>query len=496
MLRLRLMAFALVAFLVAGAVAPAPAKEWAILMAPAEAPPQHLWSPEEWAARADAPPLPGIQDGLGTGSAMHQVTGGSGFICTAAFLLRDPTTGIYYLATAGHCLVRDENDPAGYTGAANPEKMHTEIDVCIAGCISNALGLGEYVALKPRDGIHPVTFARSGGVGRDFGIVQLPPEVHDDLRPHMPQWGGPTGTNAGGVGDVLLQYGHGSYCCPAVGAVATRTPVDQGRAAVSLGADASSFSAVGHVTGGDSGSGIVRGTVGSVDVITGAEAVGVITHGLAYVGAEFSGTVLAKGLAMVRDATGLNLELVLAGDPLPRGPTAAPEPPVNLTVTSPQNGATLDLSAKKVTVQGTAVKGDEPLPEGSTVQVAIDDMAYGIDSRLPVQGNASWKATWDFAGEKAGQHTIRTRIVDADGAVLDQSNVTVSLKKGGTSASASGSAAPSGAPPSTAPGGKDAGGENAGNAVGIGGPAGLPAPSTALVAVAVAGLAALARRRQ
>lgn len=406
---------------------------------PALAPPQALWQPVQ-----DEPPLPGIQDGLGPGSAMQQRTDGSGYICTAAFLLRDPFTGTYYLATAGHCLVRDETDPTPYTGAANADKMHEEFSICVSGCIDNALGVGTYVTLKPNDLGHPAVYARSGGVGADFGILRLPGDVHDLLRPAMPQWGGPTGIDAGASGDTYVHFGHGSYCCPEVGSVASRTPVDQGRIAVSLGANDDSFDALGSISGGDSGSAISRG-VTSGDILSGAEAVGVITHGTVGVGVIMSGTVLTKGLAMVQAATGLELELVLAGDPLPRGATATPPEPVpdGLAIRSPAHGSSIDVAGKKVLVEGSA-DIDGGWIEGSQVQLALDDPEFGFEDRIPVRGNTTWNATWDLAGASLGHHILRARLVGAAGDILAQHNVTVTLTKDASSSSSSSTTRPPG----------------------------------------------------
>lgn len=454
----------------------------------AEAPPQATWSPTQ-----DAPPVPGIQDGLGPGSALQQRTGSSGFICTAAFLLRDPTTGTYYLSTAGHCLVRDETDTTPYTGAANPDKMHEEFSICVAGCIDNSLGVGTYVTLRADDAGHPAVYARSGGVGADFGILRLPDEVHDKLRPHIPQWGGPTGIDAGASGDFYVHFGHGSYCCPVTGSVASRTPADQGRIAVSLGADEDAFEAFGSISGGDSGSGIARG-IPTGDVLVGAEAVGVITHGTIGVGVIMSGTVLSKGLAMVEAATGLRLELVQEGDPLPRGPTAEPAemPSEALAILTPRHGTTFDVDDKRIRVEGTADPGI-PWGEGFQVQVAIDDPQFGFDRRVPVRGNATWNATWDLAGESLGAHTLRARLVDTEGTVLAQHNVTITLAKDAPASSSSTTSRPPGSPSGTTSGSSSTG-PGGTSATATEAPRSVPAPAAA-IGLAVVAIAALLRRR-
>ena len=466
-----------------------PLADLPILMDVSQAAPQATWTPMQ-----DEPPVPGVQDGLGPGSAMQQRTGSTGFICTAAFLLRDPTTGTYYLSTAGHCLVRDDTDPTPYTGAANPDKMHEEFSICVAGCIDNALGVGTYVTLRADDAGHPAVYARSGGVGADFGILRLPDDVHDVLRPAIPQWGGPTGLDAGASGDFYVHFGHGSYCCPVTGSVASRTPADQGRVAVSLGADADAFQALGSISGGDSGSGIARG-IPNGDVLVGAEAVGVITHGTIGVGVIMSGTVLSKGLAMVEGATGLKLELVQEGDPLPRGPTAEPPeaPTEALAIRAPRHGATLDVDDKRVHVEGTADPGT-PWGEGLQVQVAVDDPQFGFDRRVPVRGNATWNATWDLAGESLGTHTLRARLVDAEGAVLAQHNISITLVKDPPASSTSSSASRSPSSLASTASTWGSAGPGGTNATASDAPRPAPAPAGAIGLAAVA-IAALVRRR-
>lgn len=504
MFQARLAAAVLVALLAAGVMAPTPgpAADWVTLAAPARAAPTQVWSPDAWAAThssSDDAPTPTIQTGIGPGSAMQQGVGQTSFICTAAFLLRDPYTGTYYLATAGHCLVRDEADPTPYTGAANPDKVDDVIQVCVAQCLDNALGLGEYVQIEAGDGFHPVAFAQSGGVGLDFGIIELPAALHGDLRPEMPMWGGPTGlADSSDDADTVVFYGHGSYCCPGVGSVASRTPADQGRSGIYQGASDGTWEALGWSSGGDSGSGVSLGVLGGSDGLAGGLALGVLTHGF-YVADPaasvpiFTGTMLTKGLAMVHEHTGLQLELVAAGDPLPQAPTAVPAP-FNVTVQSPPDGSTVSLAAKKVNVAGTAAKDGNALPEGMSVQVAVDDPDFGVDSRIPIIGNTTWNGNWDLVGVATGPHVLRARIVDADGVVHDQSNVTVTVTSGPVPTSGPG---PGGA---SSPGGATRGpAATSGSAPGDGGEprggVGAPAPSWILAAFALAAVAALARRR-
>ncbi len=397
---------------------------------------------------------PTIQDGIGPGSALQMGVGDISSVCTASFLLRDPTTGQYYLSTAGHCLVVDAEDPTPVTGATHPDMVNDRVDVCVEGCINNGLGLGTYVSLQANGAYHPVAFAKSNGVGDDFGLIALPPDVHGLLRPEMPQWGGPTGVAAGGgLGDLVAHYGHGALLVPGVAAFVTRTPADQGRLATLSSAGDGAFEAVGHVTGGDSGSGASLAELDAAGIAHGTQALGTITHSIVYAGAPIlSGTLLTHGFEMARATTGLELELVPAGDPLPTEPTAAAPPALasNITVTSPADGAAISTGDKRVSVKGAADRGGGPLANGTQVQVAIDDAAFGFASRIPIAGNATWAGVWDLAGVPVGKHTVRARLVAADGSVLDQQNVTVTLQKGAATPAGTGSRTGTGATPAAA----------------------------------------------
>ena len=398
------------------------------------------------------PPEPGIQGGLGPGSALQQSSGGGSFyICTAAFILRDPATARYYLATAGHCLVKDETDTNPYTGAANPDKMHSTISICVANCVENILGLGTYVDLRADGAYHPVAFAQSGGVGTDFGIIELPPAVHTHIRPAMPMWGGPTGYDAAATSTYVVHYGHGSYCCAGVGAVATRTPADQGRVGLFDGTNSDgSFDATGFSSGGDSGSGVSLAAAGGADALVGTTALGVLTHGFYIVHPAasipaFAGTTLEKGFAMVSETLGLALELVPEGDPLSTTPTASPP---ELLIVSPAAGERL-ASGDVVTIHGTI--GNGAIPDGAEVQVAIDDASYPDDRRIPVEGDASWNATWFLSGELPGEHTIHARLVSGLH-TLSEANTTVTIEgKGAKPSSGSASSSTQGGPTSSKP---------------------------------------------
>ncbi|HEV8361455.1 MAG TPA: PKD domain-containing protein [Candidatus Thermoplasmatota archaeon] len=51
-------------------------------------------------------------------------------------------------------------------------------------------------------------------------------------------------------------------------------------------------------------------------------------------------------------------------------------------------------------------------PGARSVQVSVDDAAFGASSLLAVSGTEAWSATWDLAGVAAGAHTLYARAVD------------------------------------------------------------------------------------
>lgn len=313
------------------------------------------------------PEAPRAHDGIGPGSAIRM----GGFICSAAYLFEDPVTGTYYLSTAGHCLVNNNADPTPYTGQSNPDRVVSAVDICVLNCVANSPGIGVYVRVAAAGDYHPVTYARSAGIGADFGLIEIPRELNGALRPWMPQWGGPTGVETGVVGleSTAVHYGHGAYCCPGVGALATRLPHDQGRVAQFNFSDQDSFEAVlGWASGGDSGSGVGRAdpaALASTEAI-GDTAVGVLTHGL-ITGGSFFGTIIPKGLQMTEQTLpGFKPTLVLQDATIRSG---ASEVELGATIEQPADGAEIDPGATPmVTVSGSGAFPAEAgtVPAGST----------------------------------------------------------------------------------------------------------------------------------
>jgi hypothetical protein len=97
--------------------------------------------------------------------------------CTMNFIFHG--SGSWYIGTAGHCAaVGDE--------------------VTLVAAPGGMMVIGKTV--KSID----------GGVGRDFALVEIYPEMVQYINPSMAHWGGPQGTNANvAEGDPVVHSGHG-----------------------------------------------------------------------------------------------------------------------------------------------------------------------------------------------------------------------------------------------------------------------------------------------
>jgi hypothetical protein len=126
------------------------------------------------AAPPDAP-LPG-QVGIRPGSMMI-----SPFICTMNYIFQKG--GTVAIGTAGHCL--EGNEPV------------VLLTVAPTGGNPVLVELGK-VLLK-----------RDAGIGRDYGLVEVPPERRDWVFPTIADIGGPCGIYSGGDPQPVAHYGHG-----------------------------------------------------------------------------------------------------------------------------------------------------------------------------------------------------------------------------------------------------------------------------------------------
>jgi hypothetical protein len=195
------------------------------------------WFTDALAARVDAAngapvaappeaPLPG-EVGIRPGSWMIAPAG-----CTMNFVFGLP--GSYSIGTAGHC---------GATGEAV-----TLLTLAPGGANPVLVEVG--------------TIERSvdGGIGNDFALVSIRPELQEWVSPTIAVVAGPCGTYGGSGPEPVFHYGHGL----AVGTGGTP------RAGLALTWQASAFGWSGAAAPGDSGS--------AVRVNTGMQAAGDLTH--------------------------------------------------------------------------------------------------------------------------------------------------------------------------------------------------------------------------
>jgi hypothetical protein len=259
------------------------------------------------AQRDGVPPLPEDAVGIGPGSPILTTIPGEGtFICTANFVYKSGSN--YYLGAAGHCFLPEGKKATHGSGADyNAGSVVTEVcvDFCHFGGELTGL-LGDFVRLGS------VAYARQtgpgGDIGNDFGLVQVPASLVGSLRPELPMWEGPTGANgAEGTGKVLAHYGNGIDA-------GTFMP-SKGRLGTSLNDGiASSWQGNLEINGGDSGSPVVHTTIdASTDAVTGAAALGIVTHGLITGAVPLAwGTSITQAISMATEAN-LSLTLVLEG---------------------------------------------------------------------------------------------------------------------------------------------------------------------------------------
>jgi hypothetical protein len=244
-------------------------------------------------------PVPSSGDGIGPGSLLFITIPNEGkFQCTAAFVFSDATS--QYLGSAGHCFL-PEGKKGTHGSDADYDASGVVVEACVSGCsfggFTGQIIQGTFVTLGS------VAYARSGGIGEDFGVVRIPPELTPQVRAAVPVWGGPSA-----VSDDVS----GFVCYFGRGIVVGEVFATMGRVGYGLGADTDgSFTAAGPLGSGDSGAALETCTPGGD-----AQAAGIITHGAGATDPAVTGillgTTVSKALAMAaRDAV-LTLSVVLA----------------------------------------------------------------------------------------------------------------------------------------------------------------------------------------
>jgi len=197
-------------------------------------------------APVDAP-LPGTV-GIRPGSWMI-----APYWCTMNFIFQKG--GTLAIGTAGHCI--DGNEPVVLLtlapGGANPVLVE----------------LGR-VLLK-----------RNGGIGKDYALVEIPPELHSWVFPTLSVVGGPCGTYTANDPTAVAHYGHGTGIgtggTPRAGMGFALASDPIGIKGTDWDWDADSIIWAGLIAGGDSGSGVRVGAL---------PAVSNLTHGIGITGLE------------------------------------------------------------------------------------------------------------------------------------------------------------------------------------------------------------------
>jgi hypothetical protein len=184
---------------------------------------QPAWFTDELAARVDAAngapvaapndaPLPG-EIGIRPGSWMIAPSG-----CTMNFVFGSP--GSYSIGTAGHC-------------AANGDEVVL---------LTLAPGGANPVLVE----VGTVTRSVDGGIGNDFAIVSIRPELQSWVSPTIAVVAGPCGSYTGSGPEPVFHYGHGL----AIGTGGTP------RAGLALRWERDAFGWTGAAIFGDSGSAV------------------------------------------------------------------------------------------------------------------------------------------------------------------------------------------------------------------------------------------------
>lgn len=143
-------------------------------------------TPEGWPARQDAPIRPGAKIGRGD--------------CTANFVFRSPDNASLYVGTANHCF--DEHGH-GTMLTVGGVRDAGRIAYCSWGAMPEHEGPGCRFPGNHEAGEGPREYHN------DLVLVEIRPDLRDEVHPALGYWGGPTGL-AGNVseGDRVLGFGN------------------------------------------------------------------------------------------------------------------------------------------------------------------------------------------------------------------------------------------------------------------------------------------------
>lgn len=384
------------------------------------------------------PPVPADSVGIGPGSTLltNFIDPADGLeyvgICTAAFIFRDPNTGKVYIGAAGHCFIAPGATSTHGPGANWDRDLTLRVRVCVSTCFGGASGLLSAATLDMYPGttrdLGELAYARQTAgavdVGNDFGIVEIPPALHDEIRTDLPVWNGPNTAEPLLLegGEFLAHYGNGI----GVGEVFPT----KARMGIGAAIDGGSWLAALASSQGDSGSAVIGAevTVGAATSVDGLAPLGMLTHLVCCLIAgnpyTTAGTTVARAIQMAREDAGINLELIHNPSQLattvPAAPTGlaatASDGTVGLSWTAPSNGGSPITS---YTVKwGTQAGG--PYTDTETVsgtQASIDGLTNGVTYHFVVSATNA---------EGEGPNSLEvsatpTRLSTVPGAPLDLS---------------------------------------------------------------------------
>jgi len=254
--------------------------------------------------------VPAEATGIGPGSHLLVEMDGGLYGCTASWVFEEG--GRLLLGAAGHCFL-----PEGTTATHGPDADWDPADSAVRVCVSECTFGGQlgFLVEGTTVALGPVAYARQeqspGGeqIGFDFGVVEIPADLHDLVRTDMPVFGGPAEAGELLTGDQVCHYGAGTV----VGEV---WPT-MGRTGVALLADEDTWFAATPAAPGDSGAALQTCAPGA-EGIEGVAAIGTLTH-LSSLGV--AGTTNARSVEMAAEDAGLALRLLLGEITLDGGGT-------------------------------------------------------------------------------------------------------------------------------------------------------------------------------
>lgn len=244
--------------------------------------------------------VPAQATGIGPGSHLLVEMDGGLYGCTASWVFTDGARLL--LGAAGHCFLPD-GVTATHGDDADWDPRDSHVRVCVSEC-SFGGQLGFFAEGTTVD-LGPVAYARQeqepGGeqVGWDFGVVEIPADLHHLVRTDMPVFGGPAETATLDPGEQVCHYGYG--------VVVGEVWPTMARSGFGLLSDDEAWFAASPAAPGDSGSAVQTCTLGA-EGLEGLAAIGTLTH-LTSLGV--AGTTDQQSLAMAADDAGLLLEQVL-----------------------------------------------------------------------------------------------------------------------------------------------------------------------------------------